>query len=203
MLALNILQQLCTHATPATIQVYVDPLNKTFTKYNINTNQHIAAFLSQVLVESGEFKFIKENLNYSVQGLLTTFPKYFTAQSAIEYAHNQQAIASKVYANRLGNGDEASHDGYTYRGRGLIQITGKAAYTQLAHDLSVPLENIITYMESVEGATTSAGWFWNRNNLNALADTGDITAVSKRVNGGTNGLQDRIKYYNKALALLG
>jgi putative chitinase len=202
MLTLTTLQKICTPPAPLSLQYFVDPLNKTFTKYEINSKQRIAAFLSQVLVESGEFKFLKENLNYSVQGLLTTFPKYFTAQSAIEYAHNQQAIASKVYANRLGNGDEASHDGYTYRGRGLIQITGKAAYVALAHDLGMTLENIITYMETVEGATISAGWFWNRNNLNALADAGDITAVSKKVNGGTNGLQDRIKYYNKALSVL-
>lgn len=172
--------------------------------YEINTPQRVAAFVAQCAHESGNFVFIKENLNYKAASLRKVFPKYFPSDDlAAAYANKPEMIANRVYANRMGNGDEASGDGYRYCGRGLIQLTGKDNYTFFAGSLDITVEEAAEYLQTFEGAAQSACWFWESNNLNALADKGDILTLTKRINGGTIGLEDRIKHYNHALHVLG
>jgi putative chitinase len=170
-------------------------------RYEINTPKRLAHFLSQCGHESGGFKVFTENLNYSAEGLLKTFPKYFNAETAAASARKPERIANKVYANRMSNGNEESGDGWKFRGRGCIQLTGRANYT--AYDQAVP-ENVLENPDLVAGALAldSAGWFWKTNGLNKIADAGDVTAVTKRVNGGTHGLTDRQSRYSALIALL-
>jgi putative chitinase len=171
--------------------------------YQIDTPERMAGFLAQCAHESGGFTAIKENLNYRAASLRKTFSKYFpTDELAQQYAGKQQAIANKVYANRMGNGDEASGDGYRYCGRGLIQLTGRDNYFWYAASLEISPEDASEYMETFEGAAQSACWFWETNNLNQWADKGDILTMTKRINGGTIGLEDRIAHYEHALQVL-
>lgn len=172
--------------------------------YEINTPERVAAFIAQCAHESGNFRWLKENLNYKAESLTKTFQKYFpTLEEAKQYEKNPQKIANKVYANRMGNGDEASGDGFRYLGRGLIQLTGKNNYTLFAAAVDTPLEEIPEYLQTFEGAVQSACWFWEQNNLNQWADKKDILTLTKRINGGTIGLEDRIKHFNHALHVLG
>ncbi len=175
--------------------------------YDINTPQRVAAFVAQCAHESAGFKFLKENLNYRAQTLRKIFPKYFpTDELAQQYANRPnkaEAIANRVYASRMGNGDEASGDGFRYCGRGLIQLTGKNNYEAFAMSIETPVEEIPEYRQTFEGAVQSACWFWETNNLNRWADTGDIKELTRRINGGFIGLEDRIKHYNHALHVLG
>jgi putative chitinase len=175
--------------------------------YEINTPQRIAAFIAQCAHESGGFTALKENLNYKAPTLRKLFAKYFpTDELANEYANKpnkQEAIANRIYANRMGNGDEASGDGFRYCGRGLIQLTGKENYSWFAASIEVPVEQASEYLQTFEGAAQSACWFWETNNLNQWADKGDILTLTKRINGGTIGLEDRIKHYEHALHVLG
>ena len=175
--------------------------------YEINTPQRIAAFIAQCAHESGGFTALKENLNYKAVTLRKIFPKYFPddqiAQHYASLPNKQEAIANKVYANRMGNGPEASGDGYRYCGRGLIQLTGKDNYSWFAASLSITVEEASKYLETFEGAAQSACWFWETNKLNQWADKGDILTLTKRINGGTIGLEDRIKHYEHALHVLG
>jgi putative chitinase len=175
--------------------------------YGINTPQRIAAFIAQCAHESGNFVFLKENLNYKAATLRKLFTKYFpTDELANEYAskpNKQEAIANRIYANRMGNGDEASGDGFRYCGRGLIQLTGKENYSWFAASIEIPVEQASEYLQTFEGAAQSACWFWETNNLNQWADKGDILTLTKRINGGTIGLEDRIKHYEHALHVLG
>ena len=175
--------------------------------YDIISVPRVAAFLAQTAHESGNYKTLKENLNYRAETLRKVFPKYFpTDELAQEYANKpnkQEAIANRVYANRMGNGDEESGDGFRYCGRGLIQLTGKNNYTAFAESLEMPVEDVPEYLATFEGAVQSACWFWETNNLNQWADKGDILTLTKRINGGTIGLEDRIKHYNHALHVLG
>lgn len=186
---------------------WFDALSQLLPDYEINTPQRMAAFLAQCAHESGEFTALKENLNYKAATLRKIFPKYFpTDEIANQYAsmpNKQQAIANKVYANRMGNGDEASGDGYRYCGRGLIQLTGKDNYSWFAASLNISVEEAAQYLETFEGAAQSACWFWETNNLNQWADKGDILTLTKRINGGTIGLEDRIKHYEHALHIFG
>ena len=189
------------------IDHWFDALSQLLPDYEINTPQRMAAFLAQCAHESGEFTALKENLNYKAATLRKIFPKYFpTDEIANQYAsmpNKQQAIANKVYANRMGNGDEASGDGYRYCGRGLIQLTGKDNYSWFAASLNISVEEAAQYLETFEGACQSACWFWETNNLNQWADKGDILTLTKRINGGTIGLEDRIKHYEHALHIFG
>ena len=177
-------------------------LNSILPKYEIITIQRIAAFLAQTAHESGKYTILEENLNYSDKGLLKTFPKYFNESNVMDYARKPEAIANRVYANRMGNGDEASGDGWLYCGRGLIQLTGKNNYTAFAKSIEFPVEELADYLTTFEGAVTSACWFWHKNNLNELADLGDLLMMTKKINGGTIGLQDRVKHYNHAIEVL-
>jgi putative chitinase len=172
--------------------------------YQINTKPRVAAFIAQCAHESAGFKFLKENLNYRAASLRKVFPKYFPDDAiAARYAGKQEMIANRVYGNRMGNGDEASGDGWRYCGRGLIQLTGKNNYEAFAESIETPVEEIPEYLATFEGAVQSACWFWETNNLNQWADKGDILTLTKRINGGTIGLDDRIKHYNHALHVLG
>ena len=190
---------------------YVDhwhqALSQLLPDYEINTAQRIAAFVAQCSHESAGFTALKENLNYKAATLRKIFPKYFpTDDLANAYANmpnKQEAIANRVYASRMGNGDEHSGDGYRYCGRGLIQLTGKTNYQSFADSLEMNVEDVPEYLATFEGAAQSACWFWETNNLNQWADKGDILTLTKRINGGTIGLEDRIKHYEHALHVLG
>lgn len=174
-----------------------------FNKYDITTPKRQAMFLSQCSHESGNFKVTKENLNYSKDGLLKVFGKYFKNRDVTEYARNPEKIANLVYANRMGNGDESSGDGFRYRGRGYIQLTGKDNYLGFCKFSGRTLnDETLNYLETPEGALESALYFWNRENLNKFADLNDVKSCTKRINGGYNGLLDREEKYKKFLEIL-
>ena len=189
------------------VQQWHKALAQLLPDYQINTPQRIAAFVAQCAHESGNFTALRENLNYRWQTLRKIFPKYFpTDELAQQYAampNKQQAIANLVYANRMGNGPPESGDGWRFAGKGLIQLTGKENYTWFAASLGISVEEAAEYLETFEGAAQSACWFWETNKLNTWADRGDILTLTKRINGGTIGLDDRIKHYNHALHVLG
>lgn len=182
-------------------------LSRLLPDYEINTPQRIAAFIAQCAHESGNFMFLKENLNYRAPTLRKLFAKYFpTDELANQYANmpnKQEAIANRIYANRMGNGDEASGDGFRFCGRGLIQLTGRENYSWFAASLGISVEEAAEYLQTFEGAAQSACWFWETNNLNRWADTGDIKELTRRINGGFIGLEDRIKHYEHAFHVLG
>lgn len=172
--------------------------------YDINTPKRIAAFIAQCSHESGGFVFLTENLNYSASGLMKIFPKYFPDEATAKaYARQPEKIANRVYRNRMGNGDEASGMGYQFRGRGLLQLTGRDNYFWFGSSIGLTPEQAAEYLETFEGAAQSACWFWSENNLNKFADAGDILGMTKKINGGTIGLEDRKKHYEHALHILG
>jgi len=172
--------------------------------YEINTPKRIAAFLAQTHHESGGYVWLTENLNYSADGLMRVFPKYFkTMEIAKAYARQPDKIANRTYADRMGNGDEASGDGSKYRGRGLIQLTFKNNYFWFAASLEITPEEASEYTQSFEGAAQSACWYWSENRLNRFCDANDIKGLSKAINGGFKGLEDREVQYARALRLLG
>jgi len=186
------------------VEYWHGALKQLLPDYGIDNERRIAAFVAQCAHESGEFTTIKENLNYRWETLRKIFPKYFpTDELAKQFAQKPEAIANKVYANRMGNGDEASGDGYRYSGRGLIQLTGKDNYFWFAESINISPEEASQYMSTFEGAAQSACWFWETNNLNQWADNDDILTLTKRINGGTIGLEDRIKHYEHAKHVLG
>lgn len=179
---------------------WADALNETCEKFEINTPERIAGFLSQIGHESGGFKFVVENLNYSAPALRTVFGKYFHDDSqANACARQPEKIADKVYANRMGNGDEESGDGFRYRGRGLLQCTGKSTYAAFGNAVGLDVVDNPEILESPDVAALSAGWFWSTHHLNALADAQDVVGMTKRINGGTNGLDDRQMRYAKLM----
>jgi len=182
---------------------WYEPLAKILPKYDITTAHRVAAFIAQCAHESGQFTTIQENLNYSAEGLNKVFPKYFinAGRNAAEFSRQPEKIANVVYGGRMGNTEQG--DGWKHRGRGLIQLTGKDNYTLFAKSINMTVDQAIAYLETKEGAIESACWFWTKNNLNALADIQDMKALTRRINGGFNGLEDRMKYYNKALAVIG
>jgi putative chitinase len=187
------------------VDYYLDALNEILPKYEINTPLRIAHFLAQVLHESAYLKFNVENLNYSAEGLLTTFKKYFDNRELAEkYARKPERIANRVYANRMGNGNEASGDGWKYRGRGLIQLTGRSNYTACGNYIGVDIANIPDLiLESPMISVKAACWFWTvLNKLNPLADKDDVVGITKKVNGGLNGIDDRKNILTRAKGVL-
>jgi putative chitinase len=186
------------------INQWHNALSQLLPDYEINTAKRIASFVAQCAHESGSFVFLTENLNYKAESLLKVFPKYFKDMATAKaYEKKPEKIANKIYADRMGNGNEASGDGWRYRGRGLIQLTGKTNYTWFAASLEISPEEAAEYTQTFEGAAQSACWFWETNKLNQFADSGDIVTMTKRINGGTIGLDDRIKHYEHALHVLG
>jgi putative chitinase len=187
------------------LDYWYDALYQILPEYQINTPHRVAAFIAQCAHESGNFKFLQENLNYKAESLTKTFKKYFpTLEAAQPYAKKPQMIANKVYANRMGNGDEASGDGFRYLGRGLIQLTGKNNYTFFAASVGIEdMEECVEYLGTFEGAVQSACFFWETTKLNTEADAGDIKTMTRKINGGFIGLEDRIKHYEHALHVFG
>ena len=183
---------------------WVHALNEILPDYEISTPQRVAAFIAQCAHESGGFKFLTENLNYRAVTLRKVFPKYFPSDELAQAYEKQPAkIANRIYGGRMGNGPEETGDGFRYCGRGLIQLTGKANYQNFADSIETPVEEVSEYLQTFEGAVQSACWFWESNNLNALADAGDIKMMTKKINGGFIGLEDRIKHYEHALHVFG
>jgi len=181
---------------------WLAPLEETFVKYDISTPQRQACFIGQCAHESGNFKILQENLNYSAEGLMKTWSSRFaTKEIADQYARKPEKIAGKVYNGRLGNTSE--EEAAKYLGRGLIQLTGKENYANCGSGINVDLLSNPTLLLDPRYATLSAGWFWNKKGLNSLADASDIETMTKRINGGLIGLDDRKAKIAKALSILG
>ena len=178
------------------------PLNEAFAKYDISTPLRQAAFIGQCAYESNNFKTLEENLNYRPETLIKIWPSRFPdLATADKYAHNPQLLANKVYAGRLGNNQE--NDGYAFRGRGLVQLTGREAYANCGSGMGVDLIGHPDWLVDPKYAALSAAWFWNKKGLNALADAKDYDTMTKRINGGLLGLDDRKAKSAKALDVLG
>jgi putative chitinase len=189
------------------VKAWCEELNKALPKYDITTDQRIAGFISQCAHESMDFNALSENLNYREETLNKVFPRYFGPgkRSAAEYARNPEKIANYVYmdefrTSKLGNTQPG--DGWRFRGRGLKQLTGRDNYSRFAKDYDMTAEEAAEWLETKEGALASALWFWNTNKLNAIADTGSVAALTKKINGGDIGLPDRTARYEKAMAVL-
>jgi putative chitinase len=183
---------------------WLEPLLKTFEKYEINTPRRQAAFIGQCGHESASFKVLRENLNYSAKGLTATWPSRFpNIEQAMEFERKPERIANKVYGGRADLGNTEDGDGWRFSGKGLIQLTGRNNYKTCGDALGVDLIANPELLIEPEYAALSAGWFWNKRGLNALADNEDWTTITKRINGGTHGLQDRIDRTHKAMDILG
>ena len=182
---------------------YIDDLNELLPKYSISHSKlRLAHFFSQTLHESGMFRFDMENLNYSAKALRAVFGKYFpTLDDATKFARNPEKIANKVYCNRIGNGSEASGDGWRYRGRGLMQLTGKSNYRKFSKWLDVDVVADPDLVAS-DFAVHSAVYYWDTHKLNAVADKDDVLRITKKINGGTNGLSHRKELLHKGTSLL-
>jgi len=185
------------------IEHWCEALNKILPDYEINTPSRIAAFVAQTAHESGGYTALHENLNYRAESLCRVWPKYFNSGNANDYAHQPEKIANRAYANRMGNGDEASGDGWRYCGRGLIQLTGKSNYQAFADSIETDISEIPAFLQTFEGAVQSACWFWEANNLNKWADAGNIEKMTQIINGGQLGIEDRKRHYHHALQVLG
>jgi putative chitinase len=184
-------------------QEWLEPLNQTFEKFNIASVRQQAAFIGQCSHECGNFRILEENLNYRAATLMKLWPKRFPTQEiANAYAGNPKKIANMVYASRMGNRDEASGDGYRFRGRGCIQLTGHSGYYHAGQGLGVDFVSQPDLVATPQYAALTAGWFWSTHNCNALSEAQDWIALTKKINGGTIGLQGRIKHINEAYEAL-
>jgi putative chitinase len=202
-LTIGLLKGIFTTTAEAKLAEYIGPLNALLPRYEINTPKRVACFLAQTGHESARYSVRVENLNYSAAGLRATFPKYFpTLEVANLYARKPERIANRVYANRMGNSHESSGDGWRYRGKGILQITGKNNHVAFAKWAGMTLDEATVYMLTAEGAVLGAIWYWITNNLNALADTDQITKMTKVINGGTFGLEERKHLWTKFLQVL-
>lgn len=182
---------------------WTEALNDYLPEFDIVTDKRIAAFLAQSTHESQDFTRLTENLNYRAESLIRVFPKYFPSITlANQYAFNPQKIANRVYANRMGNGNESSGDGWRYRGRGLFQLTGKYNYQKFSETIDISLSDTIDFLETFQGAVLSSCWFWDSRKLNVYADNSDITGMTKIINGGYNGLDDRKFRYAKFIKII-
>ena len=183
--------------------VWVDALNETFQRFDISTPARQASFIGQCGHECANFKVLEENLNYRAETLMKLWKSRFpTIEIANEYARNPKKIANKVYSSRMGNRDEACGDGYRFRGRGCIQLTGHANYFHAGQACGEDFVMQPDLVATPKYAAMTAGWFWNTHKLNQFADRQDFTLMTKKINGGTIGLDDRIKHINHALDIL-
>jgi putative chitinase len=190
--------------TDANLDAFTAPINNAAERFGINTPKRLSAFIAQLAHETGSLRSIEENLNYSAEKLLEVFPRYFKdLATAQKYARKPEAIANRVYANRLGNGDEASGDGWKYRGRGLFQTTGKANYIRVGKALGLDLVTYPALLCKPENAALAAGFYWSDNGLSKPADVEDIKTITKKINGGYNGYTDRLKYWLIARKVFG
>ena len=181
------------------VEHWTDALNKILPDYDITTPQRVAAFLAQTAHESGGYNALHENLNYTAQSLCKVWPSHFNTSIADQYAHQPEKIANRAYAGRMGNGDEASGDGWNFCGRGLLQVTGRVNYQAFADSVQMNINDVPAFLQTFEGAVQSACWFWENNNLNSYADSGDFVTMTKKINGGTLGLDDRQHRYLQAM----
>jgi putative chitinase len=202
MLSADILRAALPAARPTDIAKFATPLAEACAEWGIDTPLRLAAFLAQIAHESGQLRTVVENLNYSAEALLRVFPRHFDATQATAYARQPERIAARAYANRMGNGDEACGDGWRYRGRGLIQVTGRSNYAACGAALGLDLIGQPELLEQPGPAARSAGWFWHSHGLNRPADARDIATITRRINGGLTGLQDRKVHYAHACAAL-
>tara|TARA_R110000868_G_scaffold22642_3_gene92798 strand:- start:37456 stop:38067 length:612 start_codon:yes stop_codon:yes gene_type:complete len=193
----------CFPNTPA--ETWHQPFLQAANRWEINTPCRIAAFLSQTGHESADWKILEENLNYSGERLRVVFPKYFATDTQAQQYHRQpQKIANRVYSGRMGNGTEESGEGFKFRGRGLIQLTGKSNYSRCSQAIFND-DSLLTepdFLTTPDGALASACWFWTANNCNPVADQEDNVRLTKIINGGTHGLEDRINRYKRYLAII-
>lgn len=187
------------------IDAWYAAMVKIFPKYGITTPNRIAGFCAQCGHESLNFTVLEENLNYKAATLEKLFSKYFSkaGRNAAEYEKKPEKIANVIYASRMGNGDTASGDGYKFRGRGIIQLTGRDNYTNFGKSIGKTPDEVIEYLKTLDGALESACWYWNSRKLNDACDANDIVKMTKLVNGGTIGLDDRKKHYEHNLDVLG
>ena len=190
----------------ANANLFMDPLNAAMDEFGIDNSKRQAAFIAQVAHESSQLSRITENLNYSYDGLLSIFPKYFDEITAEDYARQPERIANRVYANRNGNGDETSGDGWRFKGRGLIQLTGRNNYRACSEALFADVGFLLRQPEALEqplAACRSAAWYWMANGLNELADDDDMfTAITKKINGGYIGLEERKAFWQRAIGVM-
>jgi putative chitinase len=190
---------------------WIGVLNEALARFEINTTGRIAAFLAQIAHESAELNRLLENLNYSARGLMATWPRRFPLlELAQQFERKPERIANHVYANRLGNGDFASGDGWRYRGRGVIQLTGRGNYRAVGDAIGLPFETNPDLLLEPGPAALAAGYFWKSRGLNELADNRsdddddeDFVSITVRINGGRAGLADRRRYWERAQAVLG
>lgn len=204
MVTVEQLQRIFPKARRANLEAFCGELNEAMTEFEIDTPRRQAAFLAQCAHESGMFSAVRENLNYQAASLCKIWPKRFPSLAAAQpYHRNPQKIANKVYADRMGNGNEHSGDGWSYRGRGLIQLTGKSNYIACSQGIEYDVVADPDYLETTEGAARSAAWFWWSRGLNAQADTNDIKTMTKKINGGFIGLEERAHFFEAAKHVLG
>lgn len=198
------LTRISTALTPEQRAAYLDPLNAALNEFEINSPLREAAFLAQTAHESQNFTRLVENLNYSAKRLTQVWPKRFPSLAVAQpYANNPEKLANFTYGNRNGNGPEATGDGWNYRGRGFIQITGRANYKACSDGLGADFISDPDLLAQPDFAFRSAAWFWGTHGLNPLADKADLKTITIRINGGTVGLDERVKLYNKVKAILG
>lgn len=200
MITVEQLQKILTGNTH--IKEWCDALNKFFPTYGINSIKEQAAFIAQCAHESRNFTALQEDLHYSAASLTRVWPQRFPPAIAAQYAMNPEKIANRAYGGRLGNGPEETGEGWKYRGQGLIQLTGKSNQENFAKTIGKKIEDMPAYLATFDGAVESACWFWKTHNLNTLAQSDNIDAISKAINGGTIGLEERRKNYNKILPIL-
>jgi len=183
-------------------EALIGAMNMAIEKADLSTPERLAAFIAQCGHESDSFRFMEENLNYKAESLCRTWPSHFNAENAEEYAHNPEKIANRAYANRMSNGDEESGDGWNYRGRGWLQTTGKAGYEQLSDATQIDFVSNPDAVATPEGSAISAAVFWEKHNLNRHVDNNDFTGLTKAINGGTIGQEDRMARYQHAMSVL-
>lgn len=199
----EILESISPTANPMVLEEFAATMTEAFPAYDVDRPLRAAHFLAQAAHESGGFRVFVENLNYSADRLLVVFPKYFRGVNTNAYARNPQKIANRVYASRMGNGDEASGDGWRFRGRGIFQVTGRSNYETLGDALGIDIVNDPDLATMSDNAVYLALEYWQRRGLNADADRDDIVTVTKKINGGTHGLDERQSYLRRAKKALG
>ena len=183
-------------------EALIEPMNVAIEKADLSTPARLAAFIAQCGHESGNFRYMEENLNYKAETLCRTWPSHFNEENAQEYAHNPEKIANRAYAHRMKNGDEESGDGWNYRGRGWLQTTGRAGYEELSDVTQIDFLSNPDAVATPEGAAVSAAVFWEKHNLNHHVDNNDFVGLTKAINGGTIGLEDRMARYEHAMSVL-
>jgi putative chitinase len=183
-------------------EAIIEAVNMAIQKADLSSNARVAAFIAQCGHESDSFRFMEENLNYKAESLCRTWPRHFDEQTAEEYAHQPEKIANRAYANRMGNGDEESGDGWNYRGRGWLQTTGKNGYEELSDATQIDFLSNPDAVATPEGSAISASVFWEKHNLNRYVDNNDFVGLTKAINGGTIGLEDRMARFQYAMTIL-